>query len=428
MRATSLCAENRPVNHLSTAPQQSHLWCNSGLEFRYYTFYIHAMIKRDITEELLTLIGEYPVVTLLGPRQAGKTTLAKSSLPDYSYSNLETPETRDFAMNDPKAYLNQFDGPVVIDEIQRVPELLSYIQAIVDEEQINGRFVLTGSHQLKLREAVNQSLAGRTAIINLLPFSIQELLAAGIEFDRFEEYAFQGFLPRIYDQSQRPTTAYSNYYQTYVERDVRQLINLKDLTLFEKFLKLLAGRTGQLIDYSSLANDVGVDAKTIKNWLSILEASFLVFKLPAYFENFGKRVIKAPKYYFTDVGLLCFLLGIRSPDQISRDPLVGSIFENLVIVECLKARYNQGELPDLYYFRDSKGNEVDLVAQTGRTLTTVEVKSASTFSDKMLKGLRRFSALSSSVQDSFLIYNGKHFRMSDGIEALPFKKSGTIFR
>jgi len=385
------------------------------------------MIKRQIAEELGLLIQEYPIVTILGPRQAGKTTLAKTTLPQYTYSNLEIPEVREIARNDPKAYLAQFNGPVIIDEIQRVPELLSYIQSIVDEEHENGRFVLTGSHQLQLREAIGQSLAGRTAILNLLPLSIRELLSAGIEFERFEEYAFHGFMPRIYDQSQRPAAAYSNYYQTYVERDVRLLINLKDLSLFEKLLKLLAGRTGQLIDYSSLANDVGVDAKTIRNWLSILEASFLVFKLPAYFENFGKRVIKAPKYYFTDVGLLCFLLGIRAADQITRDPLVGSIFENLVVIECLKARYNTGLMPDLYYFRDSKGNEVDLVAQTGRSVTAVEIKSASTFSDSMLKGLRRFQNLSATVQNSFLIYNGSPYPLSDGTETLFFKNAADIF-
>jgi predicted AAA+ superfamily ATPase len=334
-------------------------------------YYDPMFIKRHIADELAILIREYPVVTILGPRQAGKTTLAKAALPDFAYSNLEIPEVRHLAQSDPKAYLGQFTGSVIIDEIQRVPELLSYIQAIVDSEHQNGRFVLTGSHQLRLREAVGQSLAGRTAILNLLPLSISELTGAGIEFERFEDYAFHGFLPRIYDQSQRPTTAYSNYYQTYVERDVRQLIHLKDVGLFEKLLKLLAGRIGQLIDYGSLANDVGVDAKTIRNWLSILEASFLVFKLPAYFENFGKRIIKAPKYYFTDVGFLCFLLGIRSGDQITRDPLVGSVFENLVVIECLKARYNMGMMSDLYYFRDSKGNEVDLVAQTGRNVSAI---------------------------------------------------------
>ncbi|MDF7798863.1 ATP-binding protein [Pontiellaceae bacterium B1224] len=386
------------------------------------------MITRQIADELQTLIQEYPVVTILGPRQAGKTTLAKMALPDYGYSNLEMPETREFAMSDPKAYLAQFDAPVVIDEIQRVPELLSYIQTIVDDEKENGRFVLTGSHQLRLREAVGQSLAGRTAILTLLPFSIAELASASIEYDRFEEYAFRGFLPRIYDQKQRPTTAYSNYYQTYVERDVRQLIQLKDLSLFEKCLKLLAGRVGQLIDYSSLANDVGVDAKTIRNWLSILEASFLIFKLSPYFENFGKRAIKSPKYYFTDTGLLCFLLGIRSADQVTRDPLVGSIFENLIVIEALKTRYNAGALPDLYFFRDSKGNEVDLLAQSGRSLTALEIKSSHTFSAKMLKGLQRFQNIATSPLKTGVIYNGAPYKLSDGTQALPFKQAADFLQ
>ncbi len=385
------------------------------------------MIKRDIEKELKVLAGEYPVVTLLGPRQAGKTTLAKMVFPDYAYSNLEVPEVRERAIMDPKAYLAQFSGPVVLDEIQRAPELLSYIQVMVDEDEQAGRFILTGSHQLRVREAVSQSLAGRTAILNLLPLSISELAGAGFEFAGFEEYAFRGFLPRVYARSLRPATAYSNYYQTYVERDVRQLIHLKDVSLFEKLLKLMAGRAGQLVDYGSLANDVGVDSKTIRNWLSILEASFVLFKLPAYFENFGKRVIKAPKYYFIDVGLLCFLLGIRKAEQIVRDPLVGSIFENLMVIECLKSRYNQGLLPDLYYFRDSNGNEVDVVLQNGRRLSAVEIKSAATFSAAQLKGLRQFKNTAPEVGESYLVYNGDSYALGDCIQAVHYKDVGQIF-
>ena len=385
------------------------------------------MITRSITPELLTLTSEYPVVTILGPRQAGKTTLAQAGLMDYAYSNLESPEVREVAQRDPKAYLRQFPSKTIIDEIQRVPELLSYIQVIVDQERQNGRFVLTGSHQLQVREAISQSLAGRTAILNLLPFSISELAAAGIRFDAFEDYAFHGFLPRIYDQSLRPTTAYSNYYQTYVERDVRQLIHLKDATLFDKLLKLLAGRVGQLLDFSSLANDVGVDAKTVRNWVSILEASFLLFRLPPYFENFGRRMIKAPKFYFTDVGLLCFLLGIRKSEQVTRDPLVGAIFENLVVIECLKARYNRGELADLYYFRDSNGNEVDLVWQEGRALAAAEIKSASTFSMSLLKGLRRFRAIVPEFAGGFLVHNGDSHDLSDGTLVRHYTQSDSLF-
>jgi len=268
------------------------------------------MIPRTLTHELLAQLNEYPIVTVLGPRQAGKTTLVREVLSDYQYVSLENPEIREIATEDPKAFLKQYAGKAIFDEIQRTPHLLSYLQGIVDEKKQNGQFVLTGSHQLELRASISQSLAGRTGILHLLPLSISELDEANIQFDYFEDYVFHGFMPRVYDQQQRPHTAYANYYQTYIERDVRQLIRLKDASLFEKFIKLLAGRVGQLINYQSLANDVGVDANTIKHWLSILEASFVVFKLPPYFENFGKRVIKSPKYYFTDTGLLAYLLDI----------------------------------------------------------------------------------------------------------------------
>lgn len=385
------------------------------------------MIARSITPELLALLGEYPVVTILGPRQAGKTTLARDGLEGFAYSNLESPEVREFARADPKAYLAQFPDKVIIDEIQHIPELLSYLQVRVDEDPRNGRFILTGSHQLEVRQAITQSLAGRTAILNLLPLSIVELAGAGIRFDSFAEYAFHGFLPRIHDQSQRPSTAYSNYYQTYVERDVRQIVQLKDASLFEKLMRLLAGRVGQLLDYSSLASDVGVDAKTIRHWISILEASFLLFKLPPYFENFGKRSIKSPKIYFTDVGLLCFLLGIRKAEQVTRDPLVGGIFENLVVMECVKTRYNRGEPADLWFFRDSNGNEVDLVWQEDRSLAAAEIKSASTFSMSLLKGLGRFRSIVPRFARGTLIYNGDPHCLSDGIEVRHFEDVAELF-
>ena len=385
------------------------------------------MIKRHIESEFHKQLSEYPVVTLLGPRQAGKTTLAKMALPSYQYSNLENPETRQFATDDPKAYLAQFKSNVILDEIQRVPELISYIQTIVDERPGNGQFVLTGSHQLELRQAITQSLAGRTSILNLLPFSIAELAEANIEFDQAQDYIYQGFLPRIYDQNQRPTQAYSNYYQTYVERDVRQLINLKDFSLFEKFMNLLAGRVGQLMDYTSLANDVGVSAKTIKSWLSILEASFVIYKLNPYFENFGKRVIKSPKYYFMDVGLLTFLLGIKTPSQVSRDPLIGNLFENLIVLECLKTQFNKGKLPKLYFYRDSNGNEANLLYQKGRELVAMEIKSSSTYIPSLLKGLKRVVELSSKITAAYLIFSGDSFEFEDGIKMLKYNQVSDIF-
>lgn len=384
------------------------------------------MIARSLSAELLLLVNEYPIVTILGPRQAGKTTLARTTLPAYAYINLESPEIRSFARLDPKAFLSQIKGPVILDEIQRVPELLSYIQMFVDEKKSNGFFVLTGSHQLQLREFITQSLAGRTAVLQLLPLSMEELQNAKMGLPKFEDYVIKGFLPRVYDQNQRPQVAYSNYYQTYVERDVRLLINLKDASLFEKFMKLLAGRVGQLLDYNSLSADVGVDAKTIKNWLSILEASFIVFKLAPYYENFGKRVIKSPKYYFTDVGLLSFLLGIQTSEQVTRDPLMGQIFENLVILEVLKTQLNKGKTPNLYFFRDSTGTEVDLVIKKGRETILVEIKASATFNPTLLKNLRKLAAIADDITNSYLVYNGETRNLETGFSAIHYDEVSRV--
>lgn len=400
--------------------------CNIRLVFLYYICLNSGMFPREIAKECTQLLEEYPVVTITGPRQSGKTTLARS-FSEYEYCNLELPENREFAVNDPKAFLGQYTNKVILDEIQRVPELLSYIQVIVDERKQNGQFVLTGSHQLALKESITQSLSGRTALLHLLPFSIAELNVADIRFENFTEYVFSGFLPRVYDQKQRPLQAYSNYFQTYVERDVRQLINLKDVSQFEKFMKLLAGRVGQLLDYSSLGNDVGIDAKTIKNWLSILEASYIVFKLPPFYENFGKRVVKSPKYYFTEVGLLSYLLGIEKPAQISRDPLVGLIFENLVVIECLKSRFNQGKMANIYFYRDSNKNEIDLIVDNGVELTAIEIKSSSTYHESQFKNIKKIVQLTSKITHSYLIYSGQKKTFSDNRWAICFDKISEIF-
>lgn len=384
------------------------------------------MIPRRLQPELQTQLSEYPIVTILGPRQSGKTTLVKAVLPDYQYVNLENPETRQFATDDPKAFLRQYSDRTIFDEIQRAPHLLSYLQEIVDQNKVNGQFVLTGSHQLLLREAVTQSLAGRTGILHLLPLSIAELHQAKIDFDTPSEYIFQGFLPRIYDQQQRPHTAYANYFQTYVERDVRLLIKLKDVVLFEKFMKLLAGRVGQIINYQSLSSDVGVDGMTIKAWLSILEASFVIFRLPPYFENFGKRVIKTPKIYFTDTGLLCYLLGIERVDQVGRDPLIGNMFENLVVLEALKARYNQGLTPNLYFYRDNQGHEIDLLHKQGSELLGVEIKSASTWNASFKKTLQHFDQKLKPLAKRAVVYSGKAIEFTDGVQALSYKDVGQL--
>lgn len=384
------------------------------------------MIIRDITDELISTALEYPVVTILGPRQAGKTTLAKQTFSGHRYCNLEHPEIRQLAIDDPNAFFKRFTGKLIIDEIQRVPELLSYIQVMVDEKEEKGQFILTGSHQLSLHESISQSLAGRTAILKLMPLSIRELQDNGCKFDHYN-YMLHGFLPKIYKDRLNPSRYYSNYYETYVQRDVRALIKLKDLSNFEKFIKLLAGRVGQIINLSSLSNDVGVSSHTLKHWLSVLEASFIVVKIKPYYENFGKRVVKSAKIYFTDNGLLSYLLGIENTTQLQRDPLIGQMFENLVVTECLKSRYNQGKNPNLYYFRTDKGQEIDLLFKQGSQLIPIEIKSAMTFNKKFAKGIKYLQKITQSMNKGFILYAGDLEHESNDYFVLNYKKTDSIF-
>lgn len=363
------------------------------------------MISREITEELINISKQYPSVTIIGPRQAGKTTLAKHAFKNYTYVNLEQPDIRHLAENDPNAFFGTFKSPMIIDEIQRVPQLLSYIQVIVDQNNKPAEFILTGSNQLQLNESITQSLAGRTAILKLLPFTIGELEQSKISLTR-DEYLSRGFLPRVYDQNQEPFKAYGNYLETYVEKDLRSQINIKNLTHFEVFLKLLAGRVGQVVNLNSLSNDVGISSNTLSQWLSVLEASFIIFKLNPYYENFGKRLIKSPKIYFTEVGLASFLLGIESPKEISRDPLLGGLFENMVILDTLKMRFNLGLPSNLYYYRDNHGNEVDLILESNRQLIPIEIKAAMTFNNNMVKGISYFQKITQKAAKGYLIYAG----------------------
>jgi predicted AAA+ superfamily ATPase len=369
---------------------------------------------------------QYPVITVLGPRQSGKTTLTKHAFPNHNYCNLEHPEIRKLAIDDPIAFFNRFSGLLIIDEIQRAPELLSYIQVKVDETEIMGQYILTGSHQLSLHQSISQSLAGRTAILKLLPLSMREILNHGINNNHLE-FMYQGFLPKIYKDKLNPTKYYRNYFETYVQRDIRQLINLKDLANFEKFLKLLAGRVGQVVNLSSLSNDVGVSNNTLKSWLSVLQASFLAIKLEPYYENFGKRAIKSPKVYFTDTGLLCYLLGIENTKQLERDPLIGKIFENLIIIESLKSRYNQGLDHNLYFYRSDKGQEVDILYKQGRKLVPIEIKSAMTYNPKFTKGIKYFNKITNKQTNGYVIYAGNHEYKSEHYSVINFKNTWAIF-
>jgi uncharacterized protein len=364
------------------------------------------MIKRDITSELLESAAEYPAVTVFGPRQSGKTTLVKMTFPDKPYFSMEDPDIRLAAQTDPRGFLNGIPDGAIIDEVQRLPELLSYIQGIIDRKDQPGMFILTGSHQPDVHQAVSQTLAGRTALLTLLPFSLSELHHFRTDWNPYE-LMVNGSFPRLHQENLSPDRFYNGYIQTYVERDVRTLIQVKDLGLFQQFLSLLAGRVGQVINYTSLANDTGVSGMTIKNWISVLKASFVVFTLPPYFENIGKRVIKSPKIYFTDTGLVSHLLGIETPDQARRDPLRGGLYENLMILEIAKMLYNQGIRPELHFFRDTHGNEVDLIIKRRRRLIPVEIKSSATFTKDFLKGIKQFRELAKDRStDGHVLYDG----------------------
>lgn len=386
------------------------------------------MIKRELEKVLKTLANEYPVVTITGPRQAGKTTLAKMAFPHYNYCNLEHPETRLIAQQDPKGLFDLYPPPLILDEIQRVPELLSYIQVMVDKSMQNGGYILTGSQQLNLNTAVSQSLAGRTALLCLLPFSIKELNKSGIYPQFRDSFIYTGFLPRIYDQRQQASIAYRNYLHTYVERDVRQLINIKDLATFEKFLRLLAGRIGQPVNLSSLANDTGVSATTINHWISVLEASYILYKLHPYSSNIGKRVIKSPKIYFIETGLVTYLLGLTNEHHVARDPLLGNLFENMVVVEALKAQSNKGLDPNLFYYRDSHHNEIDLIYLKGRETIPVEIKASSTYNEDFKKSILRFNSTHNFGNTGYVIYSGEpEFMTKENIKILSFANVSEIF-
>jgi predicted AAA+ superfamily ATPase len=388
-------------------------------------------IQRQALGVLLQRATLYPVVTVLGPRQSGKTTLCQMAFPDKPYVNLEQPDVREFAQQDPKAFLAQFPDGAVLDEIQNVPSLLSWIQVLTDADPRKGRFVLTGSHQLQVSAQITQSLAGRTAVLELLPLSLSELAKANdlpaVEPADVNGLMLQGGYPRIHAQSMPPEVMLSDYFATYVERDVRQLINLRHLREFGQCVRLLAGRTGQLLNQTSLGNEVGVSSNTITQWLSILEASFLVFSLAPWSVNIGKRLVKSPKIYFYDVGLACWLLGIKTVEQLQHHPLRGALFENLVVLEVLKSLRHQGLRDPLYFFRDSNGLEIDLLLDHADGLQLVEIKASQTVSAPLFKNLRTVSTLlGDRVRSQHLIYGGAERQDRTGVEVLPYGQAGTL--
>jgi uncharacterized protein len=389
-------------------------------------------IERALQETLEQDAKAFRIVTILGPRQAGKTTLARMTFKDRRYVSLEEPEKRELATCDPKTFLRRFHPPVIIDEVQRVPDLLSYIQVEVDERPDDkGQFILTGSHQPLLRETIAQSLAGRTSILALYPLSFREILRHGRPFqaDTASHWIYRGFMPEIYRADLNPTRFYQAYAQTYVERDVRQLIQVKEQLVFERFLKLLAGRIGQLLNLDSLASDVGVSAGTIRNWISVLEASFIVFRLPPYFRNLGKRLVKTPKIYFTEIGLAAYLLGIESPEQVDRDPLYGNLFENMVMMELVKFRLSQGKNPELYFYRDSHSTEIDVVAEVSRSPVPIEIKSSATFQKHLIKSLEFYhTSIDQACKQSFLIYSGSDGLLTERTQGVHFTRAAEVLK
>ncbi|MCG8608147.1 ATP-binding protein [bacterium] len=365
------------------------------------------MIPRTLSNKLRQVVKQFPVAAVVGPRQSGKTTLVKNTFPDLTYVSLEDIDTRTFAMEDPRSFLATYNNGVILDEAQRVPELFSYLQTVVDDHGTAGQFILSGSQNFLLHEKVSQSLAGRVFMTKLLPLSLSELTTAGIELGDYEDSLFKGFYPAVLAKNILPTDWYPSYIQTYVERDVRLIRNITDYNAFHAFLKMCAGRVGQLLNLSSLANDCGITHNTAKSWLSVLEASFIVFLLQPHHRNFNKRLVKMPKLYFYDTGLACSLLGIQSHEQLITHHMKGRLFESMVIADLIKHRLKLGLEPNLFFWRDKVGHEIDCIVELVDRLLAIEIKAGKTVISDYFKDIRYWHNLSgSSSGDHYLVYGG----------------------
>ena len=377
------------------------------------------MIDRKLKDSIKENIAYFPIVTVTGPRQSGKTTLIRTMFPDMPYYSLENPDTLAMAMNDPMAFLMQHPGGMVLDEVQNAPQLLSYLQGIVDEHR-DRKYILSGSSQFSLQNSISQSLAGRTAVLELLPVSLAELNGIA-PLDDPDHLTFSGFYPAVMAGDNVPHLFYPAYVRTYLERDVRNLLQVKDLYRFQTFLRLCAGRVGGLFNASELSNEVGVSVNTVRSWLSILQASYIVFLLHPYFENSRKRLTKTPKLYFHDTGLACYLLGIGSEQQLATDRMRGHLFENMVIADIVKRFSNEGRTPELMFYRDSNGNEVDLLVAKGQAIEAYEIKSSATYNSSFESVFGKLTpALDARLTRRAVVYGGRQERRDAPIEVLRY--------
>jgi len=386
------------------------------------------MLQRQLQKKLKQLFRYFPVVSLNGPRQSGKSTLLKNTFPKLPYVTLENPDDLRIALHDPRRFLQNYPKGVIIDEAQNAPQIFSYIQGIVDSDP-KIKFVLSGSQNFLMNQQISQTLAGRVGVLTLLPFSLLELQKGNLINKGFEHIAFTGFYPRIYDKKIPAGLFYPSYLQTYVQRDVLQLIKLADVSLFTKFIRLLAGRVGQLVNFSTLASDVGVAVNTIKAWVSVLEASYIIFLLKPHHQNFAKRLVQQPKIYFYDTGLLCYLLGIENPKQVDTHFARGQIFENLVILELLKNKLNNGQQSNLYFWRDKNGKEIDCIIETTGKLSPVEIKSSQTKSLHFFDAVNYYRSLAKQKsKESYVVYGGKEKLKTKNGLLVPWNDLGELYK
>lgn len=375
------------------------------------------MIKREIITVLKEYASEFRSVLVVGPRQSGKTTLVQETFPEKPYISLENIDERILAESDSRAFLARFPNGAILDEVQHAPVLLNYLQEILDKTKEDGLFILTGSNNILLQQNISQTLAGRLGVLDLYPLSYREILDTGEEYS-LNQLIFKGSYPEVYNKNRKPELWYNSYLRTYVERDVRQLKNIENTSLFVKFLKICAGRVGQQLNVSAVSNDCGIDLKTVNSWLSILEQTYVIKQLQPFYNNFNKRILKSPKLYFVDTGLVCSLLGIRKTEELEFSHFRGALVENYIVMECVKNNANQNTKQSFYYWRDNNGVEIDLIIDTGSTFFPVEIKSAQTFSNDFTKNLKKLKNYS-GVKEAAIVYDGDmQFETSDGIKVV----------